>query len=159
VVEPCGAIVAGALGIGAEGAAVEGAAAGAGAVAVEEGEALATRGLGGMGSFSSTTNAAGGEVFTSTGDIVQSDFEGIVNSGLYKGDVNILTGVHGLPSGTMIPEAGFLSEDVGAFGQIPGVNIYNIPSMTPGEISSVLNSPGTTIGAFCNSGACLAPFQ
>lgn len=59
----------------------------------------------------------------------------------------------------MIPDAGFYGEDVGAFGHLPGVNIYNVPSMTPGEISGVLNGPGTTIGAFCNSGACLAPFK
>ena len=129
-----------------------------GGAAAEEGGALAARGLGNVGSFSSTTNAAGGEVFTSTGNIVQSDFEGIVNSGLYKGDVNILTGVHGLPSGETITDASFFAEDVGAFGHVPGVNIYNVPSMTPGEISGVLNGPGTTIGAFCNSGVCLTRF-
>jgi hypothetical protein len=78
-----------------------------------------------------------------------------VNSGLYEGEVNILTGVHGLADGTTIADYSFYEEDVATFGRIPGVNIYNIPSMTSGEIGSVLNGPGTTIGAFCYSGACL----
>ena len=87
----------GAVGAGLSGGTLLGAT--SGIEAAEGGEVLATRGLGGVGEFSSTTNAAGGEVFTSAGNIVQSDFEGIVNSGLYKGDVNILTGVPRIADG------------------------------------------------------------
>jgi RHS repeat-associated protein len=116
----------------------------------------AARGLGQLGGvFTSTTNAAGGTVWTSEGLIVQSDFASLVNSGLYKGEVNILTGVHGLADGTTIADYSLYEADVATFGKIPGVNIYNVPSMTPGQIGSVLNGPGTTIGGFCNSGACL----
>lgn len=46
---------------------------------------LGARGAGINGSFSQTTNAAGGEVFTSAGTINQNSFPGIVNSGMYKG--------------------------------------------------------------------------
>jgi hypothetical protein len=116
----------------------------------------AARGLGQLGGvFTSTTNAAGGTVWTSEGLIVQSDFASLVNSGLYEGEVNILTGVHGLADGTTIADYSLYEADVATFGEIPGVNIYNVPSMTPGQIGSVLNGPGTTIGGFCNSGACL----
>ena len=116
----------------------------------------AARGLGQLGGvFTSTTNAAGGTVWTSEGLIVQSDFASLVNSGLYEGEVNILTGVHGLADGTTIADYSLYEADVATFGKIPGVNIYNVPSMTPGQIGSVLNGPGTTIGGFCNSGACL----
>jgi hypothetical protein len=77
-----------------------------------------------------------------------------VNSGLYEGEVNILTGVHDLADGTTIADYSLYDADVATFGRIRGVNIYNVPSMTSGEIGSVLNGPGTTIGTFCNSGAC-----
>jgi uncharacterized protein RhaS with RHS repeats len=42
------------------------------------------------GTFSSTTNAAGGQVVTSTGKIAQNDFATYVDSGLYKGNVNMI---------------------------------------------------------------------
>ncbi len=105
------------------------------------------------------TNAAGGRVFTSTGAIDQTDFAGIVNSGLLRGDdVHIFTGTHGLPDGSLVADAGLLAQDVRAFGSLPGVHIYDLPSMTPAEVQAVLNGPGTIIGGFCDSGACLAPF-
>jgi hypothetical protein len=74
---------------------------------------------------------------------------------LYNGEVNILTGVHGLANGTTIADFSLYEADVSKFGGIPGVKVYNLPSMTPGQIGNLLNGPGTTIGAFCNSGACL----
>jgi hypothetical protein len=118
--------------------------------------AAAARGIGQLGGiFTSTTNAAGGTVWTSEGLIVQSDFASLVNSGLYSGEVNILTGVHGLADGTTIADLSLYEADVATFGKIPGVNVYNLSSMTPGQIGSLLRGPGTTIGAFCNSGACL----
>jgi hypothetical protein len=55
----------------------------------------------------------------------------------------------------MVSEASFLAEDMKAFGDIPGVTVSDVTKMTPAEISGALESPGTTIGAFCNSGACL----
>jgi hypothetical protein len=114
--------------------------------------------LGGI--LSKSTNAAGGEIRTATGDIVQSDFASIVNSGLMKGGpVNILSGAHGSASGVITAERAFLNADVAAFGRMPGVNVLDVTRMTPGQINSVLSGEGTTIGAFCNSGACLAPFR
>ncbi|WP_204322805.1 hypothetical protein, partial [Streptococcus pneumoniae] len=71
------------------------------------------------------TNAAGGEVFTSTGNIVQSQFRGIVNKGLYKGEVNILSGAHGTADGAIIADSGFLAEDVAYFGEHAGVTIHD----------------------------------
>jgi RHS repeat-associated protein len=145
-------LLAGSVGRGAEALLARLAAESAGAVG---------RGLGQYGGIlSSSTNSAGGELWTSAGEISQNDFAGIVNGGLMKGgDVNILSGVHGLASGEMVADLSLYNADVATFGRMPGVNIYNIPEMTAGEISKVLNSPGTTIGGFCNSGACRAPFR
>jgi hypothetical protein len=62
----------------------------------------AARGLGQLGGvFTSTTNAAGGTVWTSKGLIVQSDFASLVNGGLYSGEVNILTGERALSSSSV----------------------------------------------------------
>jgi hypothetical protein len=74
-------------------------------------------------------------------------------------EVNILTGVHGDAMGTMIPDASMFADDVARFGQIPGVTVHNVPDMSPNQIREVLNKPGTTIGAFCNSGQCLGPYR
>ena len=103
------------------------------------------------------TNAAGGRIFTSTGTITQNDFRGIVNSGLMRGDdVHILTGAHGLPDGSLVPASSLFVDDVRSFGHLPGVIVHDLLNMAPAEVSRVLNSPGTIIGGFCNSGACLA---
>jgi hypothetical protein len=119
-----------------------------------------TRGLGQYGGiFSSSTNAAGGQVWTSVGDISQNDFASLVNSGLYTGEVNIITGVHGMADGTTIVDSSLYQADINAFGHMSGVNVYNFPDLTPAQINSILNSRGTTIGGFCNSGACLAPYK
>lgn len=123
-----------------------------GAAAEEE----AARGMGQLGGiFDSTTNAAGGTVWTSEGAIVQSDVAPLVNSGMYDGEVNILSGVHGAADGSTVADYSLYEEDVARFGNLPNVNVFNLPSMTTAEISNVLNGAGTTIGAFCNSGACL----
>jgi hypothetical protein len=121
-----------------------------------------TRGLSRHGGIieQAGTNSAGGRIFTSTGAIDQSDFAGIVNSGLARGDdVHILTGAHGLPNGSIVADGGLLADDVARFGDLPGVHIYDLPSMSPAEIQAVLNRPGTIIGGFCDSGACLAPYS
>jgi hypothetical protein len=111
------------------------------------------------GSFSSSINAAGGEVWTATGKISQNDFATYVNSGLYKGDVNIISGVHGTPSGATIADLSLFNADVARFGNMPGVNVYNFTEMSSQQLTNLLRGPGTTIGGFCDSGACLAPLK
>ena len=128
-----------------------------GDVAAEAGGARGLSDLGGI--FSSETNAAGGTVWTSEGAISQNDVAGLVNSGMYRGEVNILTGVHGEASGATVVDRSFYEADVARFGNLPGVNVYNFPEMTASKITELLNGSGTTIGAFCDSGACLAPFR
>ncbi len=123
-------------------------------------ETAGARGLSGLGGvFSSETNTAGGTIWTSVGDISQNDVAPLVNSGMYNGEVNIISGVHGAVSGSTTADLSLYEADVARFGNLPGVNIYNFREMAPGEISGLLNGPGTTIGGFCNSGACLAPFR
>lgn len=121
-----------------------------------------SRGLSNLGGIieETGTNSAGGRIFTSTGDIAQKDFAGIVNSGVTRGEqVSILSGAHGAPDGRLIADASMFADDLRAFGDLPGVSVYNVASMTTSEIGAVLNGPGTIIGGFCNSGACLAPFR
>jgi RHS repeat-associated protein len=121
-----------------------------------------SRGLSNLGGIieETGTNSAGGRIFTSTGDIAQKDFGGIVNNGLMRGDqVSILAGAHGAADGRLIADASMFADDFRAFGDLPGVHVYNVASMTPSEIGAVLNGPGTVVGGFCNSGACLAPFR
>jgi hypothetical protein len=122
--------------------------------------ATGKRGLSELGGiFSSEPNAAGGTIWTSVGDISQNDVAGLVNGGLYRGEVNIISGVHGFLDGTTTVDLSLYEADVERFGSIPGVNVYTFSAMTPGQINGLLNGRGTTIGAFCNSGACLAPFR
>ncbi|MFD6663684.1 hypothetical protein ACFWDK_15125 [Micromonospora chalcea] len=105
-------------------------------------------------------NSAGGRLFVSSGTINQNDFAGIVNSALMRGDdVHIITGVHGLPDGSLISDAGMYADDVKRFGSIPGVSVHNLPAMSSGEVKQVLEGPGTIIGGFCNSGVCLTSFS
>jgi hypothetical protein len=37
----------------------------------------------------------------------------------------------------------------------PGVTVHDMTTFTPAQVNGMVNGPGTTIGAFCNSGACL----
>jgi hypothetical protein len=118
------------------------------------------RGLSELGGvLTSETNTAGGRIVTSTGLINQNDIAPFVNSGLYRGNVNIITGVHGDIGGVVRADLSLYQADVARFGNLPGVTVYNFPEMTSGQINSLLNGPGTTIGGFCNSGACLAPYR
>jgi hypothetical protein len=59
----------------------------------------------------------------------------------------------------MKPEYRFYTDDVDRFGDFAGVRIHDVPSMSPEAIREVLQSPGTIIGAFCHSAACLKPYR
>jgi RHS repeat-associated protein len=119
------------------------------------------RGFGRYGGiFNPESNAAGGTVWTSTGTIAQEDFASIVNSALMRGeDVNLISGVHGATDGSMIIDLQMHADDVARFGGLDGVTVHNMSELTSQELGSLLNGPGTTIGGFCNSGACLAPYR
>lgn len=120
------------------------------------------RGLSNLGGVieETGTNAPGGRLFTATGPINQNDFAGMVNSGLMRGDdVHILTGAHGFPDGSIVADVGLLANDVARFGSMPGVRIHDLPSMSPAQMREGLSSPGSIIGGFCDSGACLAPYR
>jgi RHS repeat-associated protein len=114
------------------------------------------------GTFTTTANQAGGRIITSTGNIAQKDFGTYVQSGVMRGEqVNILSGVHGEISGVMRADMSLFHADVLKFGQYPGVNVYNMTELltNPLQLRTILNSPGTTIGGFCNSSVCLTPFM
>jgi RHS repeat-associated protein len=101
-------------------------------------------------------NAAGGRVWTSLGGIEQKDFAGVVDDAIERGwNVHILTGTHGDWNGKMTAERRFYNEDLVRWGDEAGVTVYDVPSMSPEEISGVLGKPGTIIGAFCYSAVCL----
>jgi hypothetical protein len=59
----------------------------------------------------------------------------------------------------MITDAGMFKDDVARFGNIPGVKVHDITKIKSSEITELLNGRGTTIGGFCDSAACLKPFQ
>jgi hypothetical protein len=85
----------------------------AGSDAADAAAASASRGMSDLGGiFSSEENAARGTVWTSAGNVSQNDVAGLVNGGMYRGDVNILSGVHGLADGTMAAERAFYEADV-----------------------------------------------
>lgn len=96
-----------------------------------------------------------------------SDRDALVNDldqlrqqgGLYRGNVNIISGVHGFPNGSTQAARDLFDADVLRFGSISGVRVFNFPDMAPLEITNLLRGEGTTIGGFCDSGACLAPFK
>ncbi|OPG04722.1 sugar-binding protein [Streptomyces sp. GKU 895] len=113
-----------------------------------------------VASWQEGSNAAGGRVFTSNKVITQNDFVSIVNDARKRGDdIHILTGTHGSSDGIMTAERRFHAEDISRFGDFPGVTVHDVPSMSPEEISGVLQSPGTIIGAFCHSATCLNPYR
>ena len=122
--------------------------------------AVASRGMGNLGGiFSKTINAAGGEVWTSVGTIVQNDFASKVNSSLMQGrEVKILSGTHGAVDAAFTVDLGMFEFDAASLGQYEGVQVFNFTEMSPTAITELVNGPGTIIGGFCDSGACLAPY-
>lgn len=90
----------------------------------------------------------------SDGLIDSTDFAPIVDDAVANGEtVNILTGVHGTPTGGIIPEPKFYVQDVDQFGDFPNVNVMDMNKMTLDEINDVAKGADTTIGAFCFSGS------
>ena len=64
-----------------------------------------------------------------------------VQSALYQNKkVDILSGVHGFPNGTMKKEARFFLDDVAKFGDIPGVKVHNINNMTKNQVQKVMKN-------------------
>jgi RHS repeat-associated protein len=118
--------------------------------------AASVRGTGIPGSFSSTLNKAGGEIYTSVGEISQNSFANIVHLSVDAGkSVDILSGVHGLENGLIRADISLYAADVARFGNEVGVTVHNLATMAPAEIKAVLEKASTIIGGFCNSGACL----
>ena len=113
------------------------------------------------GVFSETITEGGASLWTSTGRISQNDFASLVNGGLYKGtgEVDILSGVHGLPDGRIVVDRSLFEADFNAFLDVPGVTVHNLPDLTPNQIIDLIRNPNTTIGGFCDSDIYLSPFK
>jgi hypothetical protein len=162
------AFAAGAAGLLAlgTGAAVTAGTVGVAAAESPEGQQLADDAMRGMnqnlgGIFSSQATEAGGTLYTSQGLISQGQVGTIVNTTVnyVGGAINIITGAHGAVDGTLDPDPSMLQEDISTFGSIPGVTIYNVMTTGSSILTQLVNGPGTTIGAFCNSAAYLSPFM
>ena len=99
----------------------------------------------------------GGDVHLSSGTVYRSDYASIVNASVMQGKkVEILSGVHGAPSGAMRADTQLLMEDIAAFGKLPGVTVHNTATLGESGTARVLNSsPGTVIGGFCDSIICI----
>lgn len=101
------------------------------------------------GKFYSIENAAGGEVFVSTSEIYQCDFAYIVRN--TRGNINIISGVHGNIGGYTKAEFEFFAEDFNTFSHMSNVNVYNFEGMDYNEFSAIINSDSTSILAWCFS--------
>jgi RHS repeat-associated protein len=114
------------------------------------------------GVFLSETTNAGGKLITSAGTITQDTVTPIVTDAVSAGsDVSILSGVHGAPDGSMVTSVAMIQSDAAAFGGLPGVTVYDMNELleNPSALNAIINGPTTIIGAFCNSGVCLAPYR
>ena len=134
------------------------------ALVEEAAELFAARGLpsGLSGQIFGATNEAGGTVWTSEGLVAAEDFDGYVLSALEYGEegtpVNVITGAHGEATGAMNADLGMFQFDQSRWGQL-GANVLNVADPAhAAAITGALRGPGTTVGAFCNSGVCLKAF-
>jgi hypothetical protein len=59
----------------------------------------------------------------------------------------------------MSADVSLFNADVQKFGGLPGVSVQDVTKMTPAQIRQTITGPGTTIGAFCNSAACLGQLK
>ncbi len=105
----------------------------------------------GMGTkeFYAINNGHGGKVYVSTDPIAQPDFASIVDNS--PKHVNILTGTHGDINGGLSYEYEFFKEDYLKWMTNPKVDVYDISTLSKGELSLILNGPGTNICAWCYS--------
>ena len=91
----------------------------------------------------------------------QVELRKMISPTLFKGHctqgdrVEILSGVHGFPDGTVVPDAGLFDADVASVGDLPGVTVHDLQALTPAQVDSILNDRGTIIGGFCASAICL----
>jgi hypothetical protein len=109
------------------------------------------------GIMSAETTAGGGTLYTSVGGINSADVAAAINNAMYtEGEINVLSGVHGFIDGTMEAAAEFFQSDVAGFGDLPGVTVHDMTTLSPAQIESMVNGSGTTIAAFCDSAACIA---
>ncbi|MCY1000864.1 FG-GAP-like repeat-containing protein [Myxococcus sp. MISCRS1] len=111
------------------------------------------------GTFSMSKNAAGGEVWTSNGEIIQMDFAHLVDEARLKGNVQILSGTHGQANGRLLQDMRLHKEDRLRWRNAPNVTVHDINKLSPEEITNILRSEGSIFGAFCYSDRCLAPFR
>ena len=73
--------------------------------------------------------------------------------------MDIISGVHGTAEGAIKVDRSLFISDLEVFGDIPGVTVHNFPDLSRSQITSLLRSPNTTIGGFCNSELVLSPFK
>jgi hypothetical protein len=107
--------------------------------------------------FYSVPNSRGGRVFVSTVEIDQTDFAKLVVPN-FPGGIKILSGTHGDDFGEFYrygnnPGWKFFPEDDQQFSNIPGVEVYDVFSLTFPQLQAILNSEGRIICAFCMSEA------
>ncbi|RDY26487.1 hypothetical protein, partial [Lachnotalea glycerini] len=100
------------------------------------------------GFFYSLKNANGGDVYVSVNEITAENFESALNSA--KGNVNILSGVHGDSMGNIIVDKELYFYDITHYSS-ETVNVIDFNSMSFNEISGVVNSSDTTICSWCYS--------
>ena len=101
------------------------------------------------GKFYSIMNEAGGQVFVSTENIVQSDIAKIVSA--TEGKINIISGRHGDWMDNIRLEPDFYAKDVARFGNMKNVNVFNFSNTNLRQIQDLINSKDTTILGWCYS--------
>lgn len=103
------------------------------------------------GIFYSVKNQSGGKVYVSVNPS-QADGMDIVNLvDQMDGHVNILSGTHGDQLGQLAREHSFYQLDYQHFSTYPNVDVYDIFSLSPSQIKMIVNSPGSTVCAWCYS--------
>jgi RHS repeat-associated protein len=103
-------------------------------------------------------NAAGGSVWTTTGEITGSQVSNVVNELLYSGEtstIHVLSGVHRGAAGNWTVDEKMLKEDQGTYRPNSQVQVHDFSTMTHEDIRTLLSGPDIVIGGFCDSGACL----
>jgi RHS repeat-associated protein len=105
----------------------------------------------------SVPNQGGGRVWLSTTKISQDDFARLVAAGQKEGRVTILTGTHGTPGGTLVPERAFFQEDLATWAsQTHNVKLIDVTKLTPRQMQIVINRDGRVICAWCYSEKSIA---